>query len=232
MKKILLSAVMAATVMMAQDGFDLTPTPVSQTQIDSDATEGMTRLTGLYATIDDAELSGAGVQVAKKTGKEGGATNLSGALMMLSGSGGGMDSTVVSGNVAYLWENYQSPQEAAGLTIFYGADFSYVYMNMYSDALEIDVYTMMYGGTAGLQYNHHTPSLIISPFAVGKYLMGSYEADIWGNSYSSESDSIDPIFNTAFGFDVFFKSTGTTLSAMLKSDSGSTTTMVSYAWFW
>lgn len=221
----------------SQDGFDLAPTPVSQTQVESGKTEKMARLTYVTSTLTangtDFDITGVGAQVVKTDGKDEGATDLSGSFLFLSGSGGEFDATLVSGNVAYLWESYNKTTEGGFYTLFYGADFSYTYMNAYSSALEIDLYTKQYGGVLGLQYNIHTPDLIISPFGVAKYLMGDYEANAWyGGNYGYTSGDLDPMVTQAFGFDVYFKSVGSTLSATVKSDSASNTTMLSYAWRW
>jgi hypothetical protein len=237
MKKVLLAA-MAATVLMAsEEGFDLAPTPVSQSEVKAGEVENMFRATLINSSIDVGDdtfdISGFGAQFAKKEGTSDGATNKSGTIMTLSGSSDTLDTTVVSVNAAYLWEKYNTTQDGSRFTIFYGGDFSYTYSNAYNEDFELDIYMMLYGGTLGIQYNIHSGEVIISPFAVAKYLFGSYESEIWvGDGYASQSDSIDPMLTQSFGFDVYFKSLGSTLSAMVKSDSSSQTTILSYAWFW
>lgn len=240
MKKIILTALVASTLVGAEDGFDLAPTPVSQTEVKSGESEKMTRLTYITSTLKsdetDFDVTGGGVQVAKTDGKEGGATNLSGSLIGGGGSGETTDVALVSANIAYLWENYNKTTEGAPYTIFYGLDFSYTYMNLTTSGyytINTDIYFKQYGGTLGIQYNMHTPGMIFSPFAVGKYLMGDYESHTWvGDNYTYMGDSIDPMLVQNFGFDIYFKSMGTTLSAMVKNDSASSTTMISYAWRW
>lgn len=237
MKKVLIYAGLAALLVAGEDGFDLAPTPVSQTQVKNGESEGMTRLTYISSTVSangrDFDITGGGAQAAKKSGEEGGATNLSGSVLVLSGSGESLDATAVNANVAYLWEKYHQTAEGAPYTIFYGIDFSYLYMNMYSSVFETDLYTKLYGGTLGIQYNIHSADMIISPFGVAKYLMGDYEANTWvGDNYNYASGDLDPMLTRAFGFDIYFKSVGSTLSAMIKNDSASSTTMLSYSWNW
>lgn len=239
MKKVILSAFVVTALFAGEDGFDLAPTPVSQSQLEAGKTENMFRVTSISSSVDvgddSFDISGFGVQFGKKDGEEGGAINKAGSIMTLSGSGGGIDTSLVTVNAALLWENYNKTQDNAPFTLFFGGDFSYTYANANDDAhdAELDLYLTTYGGTAGVQYNIHSPSTVISPFAVFKYLMGNYSTDLYiGNQVNSTSDSIDPMLTQSFGFDVYFKSLRSTLSAMVKNDSASSTTMISYAWFW
>ena len=236
MKKIILSALMASALIAGEDGFDLAPTPVSQSEVEEGKTENMFRATVINSSVDigddSFDITGFGAQFAKKDGRSGGALNKSGSIMSLSGSSAELDTTLVSANAALLWENYNKTLDGSRFTVFYGGDFTYTYANAYNDDFEIDMYMMLYGGTLGIQFNIETPGTVISPFAVAKYLFGSYEADIYTTGYTNVSDDIDPMLTQSFGFDVYLKSVGSTLSAMVKNDSASTTTMVSYAWFW
>ena len=215
-----------------ENSFDVSPAPVSQIPSADGETNTRMKATSISASYDDFDISGFGLQLGKQDGEKDGAINKSGSIITLSGTGDGLDASLIAVNAALLWEKYNQTPDGAPYTLFYGLDISYMYMNAYNDNFEIDVYTLMYGGVGGVQYNIHTTDMIFSPFALAKYLMGSYEAEVWAGGYAYTEGDIEPILSTSFGFDIYFKSLNSTLSAMIKSDENSDSTMLSYTWYW
>lgn len=235
MKKLILIAVSTSLLLGGQDGLDLTPAPTSQMQTKAGDMENRVRLTAISASYGDYDIAGAAVQGGHKEGKEWGATNLSGSFLSMSGGDDTSDAALISGNLSYLFEKYTGTEGGSNLTLFAGPDVTFTYLNVNQDSgTEVDVYMTLYGALGGLQYNIHTPGIIISPFFIATYLTGSATVDIYpssGYAYSSTED-VDPILSQSFGFDLYFKSIDASLSAMVKSDDNVGSTMVSFAWFW
>jgi hypothetical protein len=224
MKTALLAVSLMFTSANASDNsFSISPPPISADTIMAES--GKQEKFGISVmsySSDDFDMTGLGLVYGEKNKNSSGVIfEPSVGLGYVTGDGSG-DMTMVSTDL-----NLMLGKKIDLLTVFVGVNGSIT-------ATTIDIDTgfgttstssSMYlvGGSVGAQIDFESPMGLITPFFVYKSMSGTVETDTTEVDIDMETQQL--------GIDVYFKSLGTSLSAMAQSDDNGDLIYFSYNWY-
>lgn len=223
LKNTLLAATLLSSSLALAEDIAIAPAPVADDSIIGAGSEGRFTVGFMSYSGDSYELSGATLAVGMKDRNgEGMVTDGSLSLTGLSGDASGTDITgaMLGGNFL-LGAELGAPEGViyVGPTVTLTAlsmDTIYVINNtIFQDTMTIT--TLLYGATGGLQYKVNLPFGSITPWFFASYIGGTSNTE---TTFTSSSADIEFMTTTQFGFDMYFKDIGTSLSSMYQTTEG------------
>lgn len=238
MKKVILLFIFLSTIVLSEDSITIAPAPVGSDNISGSGEENRVSLNYFNFSADSLDLTGIGIGYGLRK-RDGNGNVTDGSISYTFLSGEQEDGTLTQDiegftiNANYLWgkvlDNKDSIAYVGPSFIYYYNEATVPYGTPTGAIGDSYSYMTLYGVQAGIQHYMDTSFGQFIPWFFLTYMGGTLELEKFNTTNDNTSD-IDIDFDLAyqFGFDMYFKDLGATLSALYKSNDAGDIINLSY----